>query len=82
LISFAKHKDPARILRNAVLDDKTPAKAGTIIEYWRGSMDIDPSGLRKEVFDEARRLYDLGHVILFHHRYGDYDYGYCVGVVK
>jgi len=59
LIIFAKHKDPARVLRNAVLGDKTPAKPGTIIEYWRGSMDIDPSGLRKEVFDEARRLYDF-----------------------
>jgi hypothetical protein len=81
LINLADHKDGARVLRKAVLDDVTPAKPGTVIEYWRGHTDTDPKGRRKDVFDEARRLSDMGRVILFQYCYGDFDYGYRAGVV-
>ena len=81
MINLADHKDGARVLRKAVLDDVTPAKPGTVIEYWRGPMDMEPKGRRAEVFAEAWRLSELKRVILFQYRYGDGDYGYRAGVV-
>lgn len=69
------------MLRNAVLDDVTPPEKGTVIEYWRGPTDCEPSGYRKEVLEEALRLSDMGRVILYQYRYGDDDYGYRARVV-
>lgn len=75
MISFFKHKDPVRVIRNAILDDKTPAEKGTVIEYWRGQTDVAPTGLRKQVFDAARDLYGKGRVVLCQvHSDGAYSY--------
>jgi hypothetical protein len=68
MISFYPHKDPARVLRNAVLDDVTPPKRGQVFEYWRGYTEASPlpiKGNRGEVFREAMRLFELGHIILY-----------------
>jgi len=71
-----------RVLRNAVLDDKTPASKGEVIEYWRGETDVEPHGLRREVFMMARVLMDMGRVVLFQYRHGSDDYSYRMEVTK
>lgn len=64
MISFVGNKEPLRVIRNAILDDKTPAEKGTVIEYWKGGSDWLPSGLRKQVFDAVREMSDAGRVVL------------------
>ncbi len=84
MISLHTHKDPARVLRNAVLDDVTPAKRGTVIEYWRGPVgDLSeyPKGTKGEAFKAALRLFELGRVWLFQKRIGEDEFSYMV-VVK
>ena len=68
MISLYPRKDPARVIRNAVLDDVSPAPKGEVIEYWVGVTDMEPKGARKEAFEEARRLMELGRVVLFQER--------------
>jgi hypothetical protein len=58
------HSDPARVIRLAVLDDITPANRGDVIEYWRGETEFEPTGRRKQAFDAARSLSDMGRVVL------------------
>lgn len=65
MISLYPRKDPARVIRNAVLDDVSPAPAGTVIEYWVGDTNMEPTGARKEAFEEVMRLFQLGRVIPF-----------------
>lgn len=81
MISFATHKDPARVLRNAVLDDVSPAQRGTEIEYWRGPTDFDPSDTRKAAFKAAADLAAMGRVFLYQRLIGVGDYSYIAKVI-
>lgn len=81
MISYANHKEPARMLKLAVIDDVTPAKKGDVLEYYRGCTDFEPTGARLDVFRSARALMDKGRVRLFQKRYGKDDYGYWAVVV-
>jgi hypothetical protein len=81
MISYATHKDPARMLRMAVLDDATPAERGTVLEYWRGATNVDPQGKRADAFRTARRLADAGRVVLMQKKHGIDDYSYRAVVV-
>ena len=81
MITYATHKEPARMLKLAVLDDVTPSSKGAVIEYWRGRTDFEPHGARSDVFRSARALMDKGRVILAQKRYGNDDYGYWAVVV-
>jgi hypothetical protein len=81
LISFYPHKDPARVMKLAVLDDKTPAPRGETIEYWRGPSDWQPIGKRKQAFDAARALSDMGRVALVQAKCED-RYSYQMRVLK
>lgn len=81
MISYATHKDPARMLRMAVLDDKTPAQSGEVLEYWRGKTDFDPQGKRLDAFRMASLLSDSGMVKLMQKRHGEDDYSYRAVVV-
>ena len=80
MISFYGHKDPVRVIRNAIMDDKTPAEKGTVIEYWRGVTEVEPKGLRKQIFDFVMGLSDAKRVVLYQVRHdGDvYSYGLVV----
>lgn len=64
MISFVGHKDPVRVIRNAILDDKTPAEKGTVIEYWKGVTDVSPKGTRAAVFAAVRALSDAKRVLM------------------
>ena len=75
MIDHSNHKDPANMLRLAVLDDVTPAEKGTDLIYWRGATDFEPTGKRKAVFAMARGLAEKGRVVLFQRRAGmGYEY--------
>jgi hypothetical protein len=76
LISYVNHPDPARVMRNAVLDDIAPLPQGSVVEYWRGPSDFNPEGKRKAVFETAMNLSEKGRVFLYqvHHDEGDYSY--------
>ena len=65
MISFYPHKDPARVLKLAILDDVTPPAKGQEYEYWRGETELEPIGKRAVVFRQAMRLYELGRVVLY-----------------
>ena len=80
MISFYPHKDPARVLRLAVLDDITPPDRGQVYEYWRGATDVEPTGKRGEAFREAMRLFELGRVLLYQVKC-DEGYSYRARVV-
>jgi hypothetical protein len=56
-----KITDP-RALYNAVfgIAGVRQNPTGTVIEYWHGQPDFDPTGERKAVFDMARKLHDAG----------------------
>lgn len=81
MISYATHKDPARMLKLAVLDDATPAESGTVLEYWRGKTDFDPQGKRRDVFRMASLLEANQRVVLLQKRHGEDDYSYRAVVV-
>lgn len=82
MISLNRAHDPARVIRNAVLDDVSPAPKGEIIEYWVGETNTEPTGKRKEAFEEVMRLYQLGRVIPFQAKDGDGEtYSYRMKVV-
>ncbi len=81
MISYIKHKDPARMMRMAVLDDKTPAESGTVLEYFQGETDLDPVGNRRGLFSAVYDLYERGFIRLVQVRLGDGLYSYR-GVVK
>lgn len=81
MISYIKHKDPARMMKMAVLDDKTPAPKGEVLEYWQGETDFDPEPTRKKVFQAVYDLYERGLIRLVQVRLGDGVYSYR-GVVK
>lgn len=56
------------------------AEAGTRIEYWRGLTDVDPKGIRKQIFDHMRGRSDQGRVHLVQEKVdGAYRY---LGVVR
>lgn len=81
MITYATHKDPARMLRMAVLDDTTPAVSGTVLEYWRGKTDFDPQGKRRDVFRMASLLEANQRIVLLQKRHGEDDYSYRAVVV-
>jgi hypothetical protein len=84
LISLVGHKEPGRVLRKAVMDDATPAKSGTVIEYWRGpveDMSTYPRGKKGEAFRHAWLLHEFGRVWLFQKRTGEDEFSY-MAVVK
>jgi hypothetical protein len=81
LISYVAHKDPARMLKLAVLDDIAPVESGTVLEYWRGKTDFTPEGKRRDVFRAASLLDANGRVVLLQARMGDNDYSYRAVVV-
>jgi len=70
-IDLSTNKDPANVLRLAVLDDVTPAAKGTDLIYWRGITDFEPTGKRKTAFLMARWLAEKKRVVLFQTRQGD-----------
>lgn len=76
MISYTTHKDPARMLRLAVLDDVSPLPRGTVLEYWQGQTDFEPRGVRQSVFSMAARLYKTGRLELFQKRLGGGLYSY------
>lgn len=81
MISYATHKDPARMLRLAVLYDVTPVASGLVLEYWRGKTDFDPQGKRRDVFRMASLLEANQRVVLLQKRHGEDDYSYRAVVV-
>lgn len=81
MINLTTHKDTARVLRNAVLDDISPAQSGTEYIYWQGETDLEPTGKRKQVFDEARKLYELNRVFLYQRMIREGEYQYIAMVV-
>jgi len=81
MISYTKHKDPARMMRMAVLDDKTPTKKGGVLEYWQGETDLDPTGHRKSVFQAVYDLYERDLINLVQVRLGGEVFSYR-GVVR
>ena len=81
MISLVGHKDPARVLRNAVLDDVSPAKRGTEIEYWRGATELDPVDTRKAVFIAASELAAMGRVFLYQRLISSGNYSYIAKVI-
>lgn len=81
MISYAESKEPARVLWNAVMDDKSPISSGSWVEYYRGETNVEPKGKRAEVFSIARSLKDKGRLLLFQKRLGDGMYSYR-GFVK
>ena len=80
MISFYAHKDPARVLRLAIMDDVTPPKKGQVYEYWRGVTEMEPFGVRRSVFQEAMRLHRLGRVLLYQAKCDD-GYSYRAKVI-
>lgn len=81
MISYIKHKDTARMMRMAVLDDKTPASKGEVLEYWIGETDLEPVGDRMSVFQAVYDLYERGFISLVQVRLGGGVFSYR-GVVK
>lgn len=81
MISYATHKDPARMLKLAILDDVTPAKHGAILEYWQGETDFDPQGRRRDVFRMASLLEANKRVVLLQKRHGNNLFSYRAVVV-
>lgn len=81
MISYIKHKDPARMMRMAVLDDKTPAQRGTVLEYFQGETDLDPDSSRRGLFGAVYDLYERGFIHLVQVRLGGGVYSYR-GVVR
>ena len=81
MISFVGHKDPARVLQFAVLDDVSPAVRGTEIEYWRGATDFDPSYTLKAAFKAAIDLAAMGRVFLYQRLIGGGLYSYIAKVI-
>ena len=81
LISFAGHKEASRLLRNAVLDDATPASKGDVFEYHQGETDFDPRGDRRKLFNDVYGLYNKGRVMLYQVRLGDDFFSYRAKVV-
>lgn len=80
MISLYPHKDPARVIRNAVLDDVNPAKKGCAFLYWQGETDTEPKGNRKRVFKSVYDLYERGFVDLYQRRNGE-EYSYFAVVI-
>lgn len=78
MISYIKHKDPARMMKMAVLDDKTPAEKGEVLEYWQGETDFSPEPHRKNVFQAVHSLYKRGFIDLVQFRLGEGLYSYRV----
>ena len=82
MITYTKHKDPARMMRMAVLDDKTPAEKGTELEYWIGETDLDPIGRRKLVFQSVYDLAERGFIVLYQIAIGNGVYSYRARVAR
>ena len=82
MISYIKHKDPARMMKMAVIDDKTPAAKGDVLEYFIGETDLDPEPARKKVFQAVYELYERGLINLVQVRLGDGLYSYRGVVVR
>ena len=81
MISYAGHKDPLRLIRLAVFDDVAPLEHGTVFEYWRGETDLNPHGLRKQVFQYVMYLCELGRLDLRQRNIGDGIYSYQAKVL-
>ena len=48
---------------------------GTLVLYWEGPTDVDPTGQRKQVFDVMREYSERGRVHLCQSRVdGEYQY--------
>lgn len=80
MIDLTKSKDAGRVIKNAVLDDVTPAKRGDEFTYWRGETDTDPRGQRKTVFDAIRELSGKGLIELYQRRVGGDEFDYVARV--
>ena len=68
MICLYPNKELARVMRMAVIDDKSPNPPGTVIEYWRGLTDWEPTFSRKDAFMMARALRRAGLVYLVQKR--------------
>ena len=79
MITYASHKEPERVIRNAVLDDIAPIPVGSEVEYWVGETDLDPIGKRKSVFSAVMALFNLNRIVLYQVKQGElYSYRFKV----
>lgn len=81
MISYIENKDPVRVIKNAVLDDISPLQKGTEFEYWQGYTDMEPNGVRKDVFQTVSSLEKSGRILVYQSKLEDDRYSYKAKVL-
>lgn len=66
--------DP-RVLQHAIMgvSGVRQNEPGTVIEYWRGPADFEPTSKRKDIFSMAYKMYEAGLCHLCQYAVGQID---------